>query len=133
MTDIAALQDWVDRYERAWRSNDPVDIAELFTADAVYRWRPWDSPTARASGREAIVKTWLEDPDDPGSWTLECEPLAVNGDVGVVRCVTSYRPTETRPGPTVYHNIWLAELTDDGRCRDFTEYYMEQPASLAEG
>lgn len=134
MTDIAALRDWLDRYERAWRSNDPVDIAELFTADAVYRWRPWDTPADGAGGREAIVKAWLDDPtaDDPTSWTLECEPLAVNGDLGIARCVASYRATERRPAPTVYHNIWLVELTDDGRCRDFTEHFMEFPARLVQ-
>ncbi|MDP9482146.1 MAG: nuclear transport factor 2 family protein [Chloroflexota bacterium] len=133
MTDTAALRDWLDRYERAWRSNDSADIAELFTADAVYRWRPWDSPDVRADGRDAIVKEWLDGPDDPGSWTLECEPLAVNGDLGIARCVTRYRATDERPAPTVYHNIWLVELTDDGRCRDYTELYMEEPAGTVEG
>ena len=31
----------------------------------------------RADGREAIVEAWLDEPDDPATWTLECEPLAV--------------------------------------------------------
>ncbi|MGZ8502577.1 MAG: YybH family protein [Candidatus Limnocylindrales bacterium] len=131
MTDIAALRDWLDRYERAWRSNDPVDIAALFTADAVYRWRPWDSPDA-AHGGEAIVQAWLEEPDDPTSWTLECEPLAVNGDLGIARCVARYRATERRAAPTVYDSIWLVQLTDEGRCRDFTEHFMERPAQPVE-
>lgn len=84
--------------------------------------------------RPPIVKSWLDDPtaDDPTSWTLVCEPLAVNGDLGIARCVASYRTTERRPAPTVYHNIWLIQLTDDGRCRDFTEHYMELPARLVE-
>jgi hypothetical protein len=28
--------------------------------------------------------------------------------------------------------MWLVELTDDGRCRDFTEHFMELPARLVE-
>jgi hypothetical protein len=40
MTDLIALQGWLDRYERAWRSTDAADIADLFAVDAVYRWRP---------------------------------------------------------------------------------------------
>ncbi|MGZ8501513.1 MAG: hypothetical protein ACXWW6_01540, partial [Candidatus Limnocylindrales bacterium] len=83
---------------------------------------------------EAIVKAWLDDPtaDDPTCWTREYEPLAVNGDLGIARGGARYRETERRPAPTVYHNIWLVELTDDGRCRDFTEHFMELPARLVE-
>ena len=80
MTDLAALREWLDRYERAWRSNDAADIAGLFSADAIYRWRPWDTAEhGAASGRDAIVEAWLAEPDDPSGWSLECEALAVNG------------------------------------------------------
>lgn len=134
MTDLAALRDWLDRYERAWRSNDPADVAELYADDAVYRWRPWDTTGHGAAiGRQAIVEAWLDEPDDPTSWSLECEPLAVNGTLGIARCVTSYSRTERRPAATIYDNIWLIELDDAGRCRDFTEFYMERrPPRTAE-
>jgi len=126
MTDIAALGGWLDRYERAWRSNDATDAGDLFTEDAVYRWRPWETPGA--VGRDAIVKAWLDDQDDPATWTLECEPLAVNGSLGIARCVTRYIATAGRTTAPVYYNIWLVDLDDDGRCRDFVEYFMEAPA-----
>ncbi len=127
MIDLDSFRTWTDRYERAWRSNDPADAADLFTEDAVYRWRPWDSPAdGAAAGREAIVAAWLDDPDDPATWTLDCEPLAVNGSLGIVRCVARYRKTARQPART-YHMIWLVELADDGRCRDFTEYFVENP------
>jgi ketosteroid isomerase-like protein len=124
MTTLAALSDWLDRYEQAWRNNDPEQIRTLFTDDAVYRWNPWDDDTAE--GLEEIVQAWLEQPDDPDDWTLECEPLAVEGDLGVARCVTRYRATARGPA-RVFHNIWLVTLTDDGRCSDYTEYYMKEP------
>jgi ketosteroid isomerase-like protein len=127
MTDIATLRGWPDRYERAWRSNDPADIADLFTEDAVYRWRPWDTPADGAASRAEIVEAWLREPDEPGTWTLECEPLAVNGSLGIARCITRYAVTDLRPDGPTYHNLWLVELDDDGRCRDFTEYFMENP------
>ena len=66
MTDLAKLDDWLHRYEHAWRSNDPADIAGLFTDDAVYRYHPWEDADARVVGRSAIVDSWLKDPDDPG-------------------------------------------------------------------
>ena len=126
MTTIAVLRGWLDRYERAWRSNDRADAAALFTEDAVYRWRPWDTLADAAQGRDAIVEAWLNDPDDPGTWSLECEPLAVDGSLGVARCVTRYAKTDRQPART-YYNLWLVDLADDGRCRDFVEYYMENP------
>jgi len=126
VTTLAALSDWIDRYERAWRSNDAGQAADLFTEDAVYRWHPWDTPEQRAEGRGDIVEQWLKDPDDPSSWTMEFEPLAVNGALGVTRGVTRYVAAEGRPARTFY-NVWLVRLTDDGRCSDFIEYFMEEP------
>jgi ketosteroid isomerase-like protein len=126
VTTVAALADWLDRYEQAWRNNDAAQVRALFTDDAVYRWHPWEEPADGADGSEEIAEAWLEQPDDPDAWTLECEPLAVNGGLGVARCMTRYRATARGP-ERVYHNIWLVTLTDDGRCSDFTEYYMKEP------
>lgn len=134
MTDLPALRDWLDRYERAWRSNASPDVADLFTEGAVYRWRPWDTADqGGASGRQAIVDAWLGEPDDPSAWTLECEPLAVNGTLGIARCVTRYARTDQRPSAPVYDNIWLVELDADGRCSDFTEFYMERRPASTDG
>jgi ketosteroid isomerase-like protein len=119
---LDSVRDWTDRYERAWRSNDPADVGGLFTDDAVYRWKPSDSPGDGAtSGRDAIVAAWLDQPDDPATWTLDCEPLAVNGSLGIARCVVRYRKTARQEAAT-YHTIWLVDLAEDGRCRAFTEY-----------
>ena len=126
MTTVAALADWLDRYEQAWRNNDAAQIGALFTDDAVYRWHPWEEASDGADGRDEIIQAWLEQPDDPDDWTLECEPLAVNGDLAVARCVTRYRATARGPA-RVYHNVWLVSLTDDGRCSEFTEYYVKEP------
>ena len=127
MTDIAALRDWLDRYERAWRSNDAADVSALFTEDAVYRWRPWDTPASGADGRAEIVQAWLKEPDEPGSWTLQIEPLAVNGDLAIARTIVRYRVGPSRPKPITYHNIWLIRLDADGRCSEFTEHFMADP------
>jgi hypothetical protein len=126
MTSQAVLRSWLDRYEVAWRSNDAEMVRGLFTEDAVYRWHPWDTGDEVAHGIDAIVAAWLDDPDDPNDWEFEAEPLAVDGDLGVARCRTVYHATAEEPRK-VYHNIFLVRLTDDGRCRDFDEYYMREP------
>lgn len=127
MTDLTALGGWMDRYADAWRSNNGEQIRSLFTDDAVYRWHPYDKRDSVARGREAIVRAWLEEPDEPGSWELTYEPLAVNGDLGVARCVTTYAETGGG-GVRTYHNIFLVRLDDEGRCSDFTEYFMLEPS-----
>ncbi|MDQ3881077.1 MAG: nuclear transport factor 2 family protein [Chloroflexota bacterium] len=122
MTDLDALQDWLDRYIAAWRSNDADTIGALFTDDATYRYNPFDDPL---HGRDAIVRSWLENPDPPDSWAMRCEPLAMNGDLAVGQCLTVYAPTDQRP-ETAYSNIFVIRLTDDGRARDFTEWWMKR-------
>ena len=121
MTDLSAVRDWLDRYIAAWRTYDPEAIGSLFTDDATYRYRPFDEPVR---SRQAIVASWLEEPDDPVTWQIECEPLAVNGDLAVARCLTTYGPPGEEPVDR-YSNIWVIRLTDDGRASDFTEWWMQ--------
>jgi len=130
MTTLDALAEWTAGYERAWRSNDPADVAALFTEDAVYRWHPWETGDDVAVGRDQIVKVWLENPDDPSTWEMEYEPVAVNDELGVVTCVISYRASPAGAART-YYNVWLLRMTDDGRCADFVEYYMKEPDPAA--
>jgi SnoaL-like domain len=129
VTDLATLSSWLNRYVAAWRSNDAEQIGSLFSDAAVYRWHPYDTGDAVAHGREAIVKAWLDEPDEPGSWEMTVEPLAVTGDLGVARCLTVY-PEED--GGKRYHNIFLIRLDDEGRCSDFTEYFMLEPSSTTD-
>ena len=115
------FQQWLDRYVEAWRSNDPPQIGDLFSEDATYLWNPWDEPT---SGREAIVRAWTEEPDPPGSWEARYQALAVDGDVAVAHGRTTYRASDGNPGAR-YDNIFVCRFDADGRCREFTEWYME--------
>ena len=122
----ADVQGWLDRYVAAWRSSDPYSMAELFTDDAVYRYRPYRDDALR--GREAIVAGWLEEQDDPAGWEARYEPYAVDGDRAVATGTTTYRATGDEPERT-YHNVFLLRFAGDGRCAEFTELFMlEQPA-----
>jgi uncharacterized protein (TIGR02246 family) len=56
MTDLEAVTDWVSGYVRAWNSNDPAGIGDLFAEDAAYYTAPFEEPWR---GRETIVKHWL--------------------------------------------------------------------------
>ena len=120
------LQSWLDRYIRAWRTNTAESIAELFTEDAVYRWHPYDDGEEMVTGRDGIVAAWLEDQDDPDKWEAVYEAWAVDGDRGVGIGTSRYLATGDDPERT-YHNCFLMRFADDGRCSEFTEYFMLQP------
>jgi SnoaL-like domain len=117
------LQAWLDRYVAAWRANEPDPISELFTEDAVYRWRPYGGDDHAVRGRDAIVDSWLEEPDDPTSWNAHYEAYSVDGDRAVATGTSRYEASGEDPERT-YHNVFLLRFAPDGRCAEFNEYYM---------
>ncbi|MET9338293.1 MULTISPECIES: YybH family protein [unclassified Nonomuraea] len=112
------LASWMDAYIRAWHTNDPDDIGALFADDAVYFTEPYAEPWR---GKDAIVTRWLERKDTDGPAAFEYEPVAVTEEVAVVKGVTTYPDT-------AFSNLWLVRLDAGGRCTEFVEYWMEQPA-----
>lgn len=123
--DRTKVQDWLDRYVEAWRSNDAGQIAELFSPDAVYSYRPWDSDDRTTRGRDAIVASWLEEPDEPGTWDAHYEPYAVEGDRAVALGWSRYEASGDAPERT-FHNAYVLRFDPDGRCAAFHEFYMEE-------
>ena len=112
---MTTLAEWVAGYERAWASNDPDEIRALFTADALYFTAPFREPW---SGRQEIVDGWLERKDAPG-WTFEWQPLLDTPELAIVTGTTTYLdPSQA------YSNLWVLRLEEDGRCLEFTEWWM---------
>jgi ketosteroid isomerase-like protein len=127
MTDGAHVQRWLDAYVEAWKSYDPVAIGELFSEDVEYRYHPADEPIR---GRDAVVESWLGEGDHPdasdrdpkGTYEAAYEPFAIDGD----RAVATGASTYTDP-PTVYDNCFLIRFDADGRCAEFTEWFVKRP------
>jgi ketosteroid isomerase-like protein len=118
------VQAWLDDYISAWRSGDTDAIGVLFTEDAVYAYRPWDSEKTTVRGRDAIVASWLEDPDDPELWEASYRPYAVDGDRAVSVGWTRYLPEGDDP-EKVYRNAFLLRFVD-GACAEFREFYVRE-------
>lgn len=116
------VQRWLDAYIAAWRSNDAEDITALFSENAVYSYRPWESHEQTVRGRDAIVASWLEQPDDPDLWDAEYHPFVVEGNRAVAVGWSHYRPEGEHPERT-YHNAYLLQFDDQGRCSSFHEFY----------
>jgi uncharacterized protein (TIGR02246 family) len=120
--DRSTVQDWLDRYIRAWESNDAATIGELFSEDATYSYGPFRDDV---KGRDAIVTSWFEDPDEPGSWSAEYHPVAVEGDTAIANGRSRYFRPDGSPR-TEYDNIFLIRFAEDGRCAELREWFMER-------
>lgn len=121
----ADVQAWLDGYVEAWRTNDRAQVEALFTEDAEYRYRPYGGDEYANHGREAIVAEWLDETDPPDSWEASYEPFAVEGDRAVATGFSRYFASDKGPERT-FHNVFLLRFTKDGRCADFSEYYMAE-------
>ncbi len=116
MSDRATLLDWLDRYERAWRTAGTDGLGELFTEEATYSMSPYEETHL---GLEAIAKLWEgERQSADEDFTMTSEIVAVEDGVGVVRVEVHYRDAPVRE----YRDLWIVTLGEDGRCREFEEW-----------
>ena len=121
--DRAAFASWLHRYIDAWRLNDPVAIGDLFSADVRYAFDPFEEAVV---GRAAVVAAWVTDPDDPGSWEADYEVLAIDDDTHVAHGRTRYLTDDRTGVDREFANVFVCRFDDEGRCREFTEWYMRR-------
>jgi hypothetical protein len=114
----SAGAEWVAGYVAAWESNDPEQIGALFSDDAVYLTSPDAEPRR---GREQITAGWLEDRDEPGTWSFDWKIIHEDEGFVVVQGRTEY------PADKDYLNLWIIRLDADGRATGYTEWYLPRP------
>ncbi|AGL20625.1 SgcJ/EcaC family oxidoreductase [Actinoplanes sp. N902-109] len=122
MSALDAVTAWVGNYRAAWESNDPAAIGNLFTEDAAYFTEPYAKPWL---GRDTIAAQWLKRKDTPATTTFQWHPVLVTEELAIVEATTTY----TAPEPAIYHNLWLLRLDGSGQARQFTEWWMAEPAA----
>jgi ketosteroid isomerase-like protein len=128
------VERWLSAYIEAWKTYDRDQIAALFSDDVRYRYHPYDEPI---EGRQAVVESWLgegdhEDAstrDEEGTYDATYEPVAVEGDVVVATGASTYRTEPGGPVEKVYDNCFVMRFDADGRCREFTEWFVERPGA----
>jgi ketosteroid isomerase-like protein len=116
---------WLGAYVRAWESDDPDTIGDLFAEDATYAYHSFEEPVR---GRLAIVASWLENKDAPGTYEGRDEPVAIEGDLAVANGRSRYFKDATKADLIrEYDNIFLIRFDDEARCRSIQEWYMMRP------
>ncbi len=116
---------WLERYVAAWKSGERAEIESLFSEGAEYRYHPYDEPIV---GRAAIADSWLEDPDEPGSFDAGYECYAADGGAAVAIGTSTYFTADGEVDK-VYDNVFVLRFDADGRCSDFTEWYVKRPST----
>jgi len=114
---------WLERYVAAWKSGDRDEIEALFSDDAQYRYHPFDKPLV---GRAAIADSWLNEPDEPGSFDASYDCFAADGDSAVAIGTSSYFGGDGEI-ERVYENVFVLRFDPRGHCSAFTEWYMKRP------
>lgn len=117
-----AIDDWLAAYRRAWKTDAPEDVAALFTEDVRYSTAPYRKPL---EGVEEVSSYWLGEKESGIPWTFEPRVLAQERDLYVVEVLVRYpEGEEGGQGAVEYRDIWLVRLAEDGRAREFVEYFM---------
>jgi ketosteroid isomerase-like protein len=122
---------WLADYVAAWLSYDRAKIEALFAEDIAYRYHPEDDAI---EGRAAVVESWLGEGDhpdassrdEPGTFEAAYRAIAVDGDVAVATGISSYREEAGGPIVRVYDNCFVMQFDSDGRCSEFTEWFMKR-------
>jgi SnoaL-like domain len=122
---------WLEAYVEAWKSYDPGQIEALFTEHVRYRYHPADEPI---EGRAAVVESWLgegdhpdaSERDEPGTYEARYRAFAVDGDAAVATGTSSYKDSPDGPVARVYDNCFVMRFDSEGRCRVFTEWFVER-------
>lgn len=128
----AAVDSWLQAYVEAWKTYDRDQIGALFSEDVQYRYHPYDDPIR---GRDAVVESWLGESEEPGASTRDQEgtydasyrAVAVDGDVAVATGSSSYTSEPGGEVERVFDNCFVMRFDSAGRCREFSEWFMERP------
>jgi ketosteroid isomerase-like protein len=129
----ADVNRWLEDYVEAWKTYDRDRIVALFSEDVEYRYHPYDEPV---KGRDAVVEAWLGEGehegastrDEEGTYDADYEAVAVDGDVAVATGSSSYSDDPGGPASKVYDNCYVMRFDSEGRCREFTEWFMQRPS-----
>lgn len=123
---------WLGAYVDAWRRYDRESIAALFADQVEYRYHPYDQPIR---GRDAVVESWLGEgdhpdastPDERGTYDAQYRAIAVDGDVAVATGTSTYLTEPAGAVDKVYDNCFVIRFDEEGRCREFTEWFVQRP------
>ena len=114
MVDRAIVAEWIEQYERAWRSPGTAAVGTMFADDAWYAPSPWAEPV---HGIDALARFWeLERDGAEEGFRMRSEIVAVDGATAVIRVEVDYDDGER------WRDLWIVTFDTERRCRAFEEW-----------
>jgi ketosteroid isomerase-like protein len=119
--DRAAIERWVQDYERLWRTPGTDGLAALFSDDAIYSTAPYEEPYR---GLDSIAAFWEGARDGAGEeFSMTSEVVAVEANTAVVRVDVAYGGARAQE----FRDLWVVRVGDDGRATHFEEWPFAAP------
>ena len=116
------LDQWIERYRRAWETADADEVVDLFTPDASCRSSVFRDPYV---GRDAIRHYWQRGAGTQREVAVRMgRPVIADARVAVEWWTTMIDPDE---GEIALPGCLLLRFDSDGRCKDLWEYWQIQP------
>jgi len=123
MPTVDEFSHWLEGYRQAFIAFDAEAAGELFSEDATYQDSPYADPVV---GRVAIAAYWRMVAELMTDVEIECEVVAVSGDVGVAHLRDAL--TRVSSGTRArYDGIFVVRFDRDGRSIDFREWWVQEP------
>jgi uncharacterized protein (TIGR02246 family) len=111
------VEEWAERYARAWEEADDEAAGALFTEDATYRSDPFHEPHR---GREAIRRYWREVTATQSSVEVVMGQPTVAGKRAVVEWWTQMDSEGT---PVTLPGALILDFDENGLCHALREYW----------
>jgi ketosteroid isomerase-like protein len=111
------VEEWAERYARAWMEADDDAAGALFTDDATYRSDPFHEPHR---GRDAIRRYWREVTATQANVEVAVGRPVVVGRRAVVEWWTQMDSDGT---PVTLPGALILDFDEGGLCRALREYW----------
>jgi limonene-1,2-epoxide hydrolase len=111
------VEDWSERYRRAWEEADDDAVVALFTEDATYRSNPFEEPHR---GHEGIRTYWRNVTRSQSNVSVEIGRTMTDGRRAVVEWWTQMDNDEL---PVTLPGALILDFAEDGRCSALREYW----------
>ncbi len=117
-----SIEQWVERYRRAWETADADEIVDLFTPDGSYRSSVFREPHV---GHGAIRRYW----NRAAGTQRDVRVVMGQPVITAERVAVEWWTTMTDPddGEVTLPGCLLLRFGPDGRCLDLWEYWQVQP------
>jgi uncharacterized protein (TIGR02246 family) len=117
MMDRVELDEWAERYRRAWEEADDEAVGALFTEDATYRSSPFEEPYR---GREEIRRYWREVTAKQAGVEVRIGRTIEDGSRALVEWWTQM---DSDAAPVTLPGALLLDLDENGLCTALREYW----------